>query len=230
MTLDWGVLAKEVSRKAIHAAGIVIPLAYYFFLSRELILLILGAAVLAGAVLEYIRLSGNPIFPRILLRGHEENGVVGGYFYALLSSFLAVLVFDKTIAIAAMLFLDLGDAITGLAGSIMTMLIGRKEADKRNYEANGRALPDELWYAVSHPKSPVLMAVMFLVCGLSGLALYPRLPLTATAAGALGAVVADAFPWRLFGLTVDDNLSIPILSGVLMWLAIIIFTPCWQPI
>ncbi len=230
MPLDWGVLAKEVSRKSVHVAGAVIPLAYYFFLSRELTLLLLGGAVLAAAVLEYIRLSGNPIFPRFLLRGHEEKGVAGGYFYALLSSFLAVLLFDKAVAVAAMLFLDVGDAVTGLAGAALTMLMGRKEADKRDYSLRERSLLDELLYAASHPKSPALMVVMLAACGLIGLFFYPSLSLAAIVAGALGAMVADAFPWRLFGYTVDDNLSIPLLSGVLMWLAIIIFTPCWQPI
>jgi len=219
MALDRGVLAKEVSRKAIHMAGVVIPLAYYFFFSRELILIIFGAGVLAAAVLEYIRLTGHPVFPRILLRGHEENGVVGGYFYALLSSFLAVLLFDKEIAIAAILFLDIGDGITGLAGAIMTMLSGPKEADKRSGGPAGHSLFGELKYAVTHSKSPVLMAVMFIVCGALGLLLYPSLSLKMIAAGALGAVVADAFPWRLLGFTVDDNLSIPLLSGALMWLA-----------
>jgi dolichol kinase len=223
MPPDPGILWREASRKSVHMAGAVIPLAYYFFLSRELTLIILGGAVLVAAVLEYIRLSGNPVFPRLLLRGHEEKGVAGGYFYALLSSFLAVLLFDKAIAVAAMLFLDVGDAVTGLAGAVMTMLVGRKEADKRDYHIQKRSLPDELWYAASHPKSPVLMAVMFIVCGLIGLALYPSIPLAAVAAGAVGAMVADAFPWRLFGLTVDDNLSIPLLSGAFMWLAMTIF-------
>jgi dolichol kinase len=213
-------LTREVSRKSVHMAGAAIPLAYYFFLSRDLVLLILGLCVLVSAILEYIRLSGNPIYPKVLLRGHEQNGVLGGYFYALLASFLAVLVFDKTIAIAAMLFLDLGDGITGLAGAIMTMLVGRKEADRRDYGMERRSPGAELWYAATHPKSPVLMAVMFLTCMLIGLALYPSLPLKAAVAGALGAVIADAFPWRLFGFTVDDNLSIPLLSGALMCLAV----------
>ncbi len=223
MSWDWGVLAREASRKSIHAAGVVVPLAYYFFLSRELVLSILGIALLAAGILEYIRLSGNPIFPRILLRGHEENGVLAGYFYALLSSFLAVLIFDKAIAVAAILFLDLGDAITGLAGAVMTMLVGRKEANKRDYDLKkSRSIPDEVLYALSHPKSPVLMAVMFLVCGLIGLAFYPSLQPAAIVAGALGAVIADAFPWRVSGFMIDDNLSIPLLSGALMWLALIV--------
>jgi len=219
MALDRGVLAKELSRKAIHMAGVVVPLAYYFFISRELILLILGAGVLAAAVLEYVRMTGHPIFPRILLRGHEENGVVGGYFYAVLSSFLAVLLFDKPIAIAAILFLDLGDGITGLAGAVMTMLVGPKDADKRSCATEKCTLLEELRFAATHPKSPLLMAIMLAVCGALGLVLYPSLSWKMIAAGAIGAMIADAFPWRLFGFTVDDNLSIPLLAGALMWLA-----------
>lgn len=216
MPPDWSILAKEASRKSIHLAGAVVPLAYYFFIPRELLLAILGLALLVAAALEYIRLSGKQIFPGILLRGHEEKGVIGGYFFALLSTFLAVLLFDKAIAVAAILFLDVGDAFTGLAGAVMSMLLGRSKADTRDYDTKARSLFDELCYAASHPKSPVLMAVMFMVCGLIGLAFYPSLSPLMIIMGALGAVIADAFPWRLFGFVIDDNLSIPLLSGALM--------------
>lgn len=222
--MDLEILAKELSRKSVHMAGFVIPLAYYFFIPRAPLLLILGASVAAAAVLELIRSSGNPIFPGILLRGHEKKGVLAGYFFAVLSSFLAVLLFDKTIAVAAMLFLTLGDGVTGLAGAAMATVAGKKEVDTRDYAHIVRSVPGELSYALRHHKSPALMAVMLAACVLIGMALYPSLSPAAIVAGALGAMIADAFPWRLFGVTVDDNLSIPLLSGGLMWLATIIFT------
>ncbi len=217
MSLEWGVLAREASRKSVHMAGFLIPVAYYFFLPRELLLIALGAGVLCAGLLEYVRLSGNPIYPKVLLRDHEAKGVLAGYFYALLSSFLAVLLFDKPVAVAAMLFLTLGDGITGLAGAALTMMSGPMDADKRSHGPG--AGENELMYAMTHPKSPVLMAVMLAACAALGLALYPALSLKMIAAGALGAVAADAFPWRLFGFVVDDNLSIPLVSGALMWLA-----------
>jgi dolichol kinase len=220
MPLDRELLIKEVSRKSVHMAGFVIPLAYYFFFPRLWVLTILGVAVAIAAFMELIRTSGNPIFPKILLRGHEEKGVLGGYFFAVLSAFLAVLIFDKTIAVAAMLFLDFGDAITGLAGAIMTMH-GNK-ADKRDYDHRPGTIWGELSYAVRHHKSAWLMAVMFIICGIIGLAFYPSLSPAAIIVGALGAVIADAFPWRFFGYIVDDNLSIPLLSGALMTLALLI--------
>ncbi len=223
MPPDWSILAKEASRKSIHLAGAIVPLAYYFFLSRGLLLAILGIALAVAAILEYVRLSGSHIFPRILLRGHEERGVIGGYFFALLSTFLAVLLFDKPIAVVSILFLDVGDAITGLAGAAMSMVTGRGKADTRDYGVNARPLLGELYHALAHPKSPILMAVMFIVCGLIGLAFYPSLSISMIILGAVGAVIADAFPWRLFGVVIDDNLSIPLISGALMLLASLAF-------
>jgi dolichol kinase len=99
------------------------------------------------------------------------------------------------------------------------MLVGPGEADRRGRSPPGSSIVGEFRYALAHPKSPVLMAVMFIACAAIGLCLYPALSSRMIMAGALGAVIADAFPWRVAGFTVDDNLSIPLLSGALMWLA-----------
>jgi dolichol kinase len=227
MPFDRSLFVKEAARKSIHMGGFILPVIYYFFFTRELMILLLGIGVLAAGVLELIRLSGNPIFPSILLRKHEEKGIVGGYFYAILSSFLAVLLFDKTIAVAAILFLNLGDAITGLAGAVVSMYRGQRKAYTRTYAAGREesvvnALSNDIRYALGNHKSPFLMGVMFFVCALIGLLFYPALSLPAIAAGALGAIVADAFPWRIYGVAIDDNLLIPLLSGALMTLLTIV--------
>jgi dolichol kinase len=221
MPFDTGLLIKELSRKSIHISGFLIPLFYYFFLSRDAVILLLGVMVAAAGILEAIRLSGNPIFPGFLLRGHEEKGVPGAYFFALLSSLIAVMIFDKTIAIAAMLFLDIGDAASGLAGVIWSMYHGRKEAGVRSYDSTKeknifKMAIDDIKYALTNHKSPVLMAVMFCVCFFISILLYPGISMPMAVAGSVGAVIADAFPWRIFGFTIDDNLSIPLLSGILM--------------
>ena len=226
MPFDRALFVKEAVRKSIHMGGFIVPVFYYFFFSRELMLLILGLGVLAGAVLETVRLSGKQVFPGILLRAHEEKGVIGGYFYAIAGTFLAVLLFDKSIAIAAILFLDFGDAITGLAGAVVSMYRGREKAYTRTYAAKRssplQAMFDDLSYALRNHKSPFLMGVMFLVCAIVGLLFYPSLSLSMIAAGALGSVIADAFPWNISGVAIDDNLLIPLLSGVLMTLASIV--------
>jgi dolichol kinase len=143
----------------------------------------------------------------------SEDRRLGSYFYAALSMFLAVLLFDKAIAAAAILFLIFGDSITGLAGAVWFMYVRRKPVDIRNGASGG------LLYAATHPKPFPLMLLMFAICGVIGLAFRPELSYPAIIAGAVGAVIADGFPWRIAGHMIDDNLSIPLLAGALMTLA-----------
>ena len=212
MPFDGRIFYRELGRKAFHMAGCVIPAAYYFFVSREIMAVVLAACVLGAGFLEYMRLAGRDLYPNTFMRP-SEDGRLGGYFYAALAMFLAVLLFSKAIAAAAILFLTFGDAITGLAGALLFMYSDRKPVDVRD-GAQG-----SLAYAVTHPKPLLLVLLMFALCAAVGLAFYPALSYLAIAAGALGAVVADAFPWRIGNYTIDDNLSIPVLAGVLMTLA-----------
>jgi dolichol kinase len=212
MPFDGPLFLKELGRKAFHMAGCVVPAAYYFFISRDLMLAALGACVLGAGFLEYMRLTGRDLYPTSYMRP-SEKGRLAGYFYAALALFLAVLLFGKTIAIAAMLFLVFGDALTGLAGVILAMYSGKKSVDVRDGKGGGLA------YAVRHHKPFSLMLLMFAICVVIGLAFRPELSYLALAAGAVGAVIADAFPWRVGGFVVDDNLSIPLLAGALMTLA-----------
>jgi dolichol kinase len=212
MPFDGQLFYKELGRKAFHMAGCVIPAAYFFFIPQTIMVTVLAVCVMGAGILEYMRLTGRDLYPSSFMRP-SEKGRLAGYFYAAASMFLAVLFFSKTIAVAAILFLVLGDAITGLAGAVLFMYTGKKFIDTRDNAKRGLA------YAVTHPKPLSLMLVMFAICGVIGLALRPELSYTAISAGAIGAVIADAFPWRIAGYTIDDNLSIPLLAGALMTLA-----------
>jgi dolichol kinase len=190
-------------------AGCVIPAAYYFIVPQPVMATVLALCVMGAGVLEYMRLTGRDLYPTSFMRP-SEKGRLGGYFYAAASMFLAVLLFSKPVAIAAILFLVIGDAITGLAGAVLFMYTAHRTID-------GRERPDRgLAYAITHPKPLSLMLVMFAVCSVIGLAFRPELSFLAIAAGGIGAVIADAFPWRVAGYTIDDNLSIPLLAGGLM--------------
>jgi dolichol kinase len=143
----------------------------------------------------------------------SENGRLAAYFYAALALFLSVLLFSKTIAIAAMLFLVFGDALTGLAGVVMSMYSSKKHVNVRDGKGSGFV------YAIRHHKPISLMLVMFTICAVIGLTFHPELSYLAIAAGTVGAIIADAFPWRFGNFSIDDNLSIPLLAGGLMTLA-----------
>ncbi len=199
------ILFIELRRKALHVTGSLIPVVY-FFLSKQTAIISLSVINAILLSVEWLRLSGKIRLPEILLRQHENNQVAG-YIYFQMGALLAILLFNKTIAIAAILMLALGDAASGLAGAIIL------SGNIRIYDAK----------KVLFKPLPV-MAVMFAVCVFVGLVLLSlplppdmiHLPLLVYIAGALGATLGDAIPVRVQGRTIDDNLIIPILSGLFM--------------
>jgi dolichol kinase len=215
MHFDRPLFFNELGRKAFHIAGCVIPAAYYLFIPRDVMLLVLAFCVLGAGFLEYMRLTGRDLYPTTFMRQSEEHRI-GSYFYAALAMLLAVLLFDKAVAAAAILFLIFGDSLTGLAGILLSMYGAKKPVDVRNGGGGNVA------YAIRHHKPFALMLLMFALCGAIGLMFRPELSYPAIAAGAAGAVIADAFPWRIGRYMLDDNLSIPLVAGALMTLAMLL--------
>lgn len=144
----------------------------------------------------------------MLLRPHEEKQVAA-YIYFQMAALLSIMLFDKTIAIAALLMLALGDTASGLAGTLLR---------------GGNIRYSHIKIII---KPLPIIAIMFMVCLLIGL-LLSDLPLTRDmtqisfvvyAAGAVGATIGDGIPLRIQGKPVDDNLMIPLLAGLFMSVA-----------
>ena len=198
----------ELRRKAFNLIGSLIPIVYYF-LDRETALIGLSIINAILLLIEWLRLNGKIELPKLLLRPHE-NKQVAAYIYFQTAALISILVFDKTIAIAALLMLAFGDTASGLAGSII------KGGDIRNHDTKRIVI-----------KPLPIMAAMFMVCLMTGLVLLSLplakdmayLTLLVYVAGAAGATIGDAIPLRIYGRPVDDNLVIPLLSGVFMSVA-----------
>ncbi len=200
MALEWqAMLVKEMRRKAIHLSGLSVPLGL-IFLGREITAGAIALVMAASLLLEAARLQGKIRLPEI--RDHEETKVAG-YIYYMAGSFLCVLLFSPGIAITAMLFLSLGDTVSGLAGSIL------KNCNVRGAAALARR---------RRIKPLPVLAAMFAAClligylasGLSGLSFPVYL------AGAAAATFADGLAIIIRGRSLDDNFSIPVFSGALM--------------
>lgn len=195
----------ELRRKAFHATGSLIPIVYYF-LSRETAVIGLSAINAVLLLIEWLRLNDKIKLPEILLRPHE-NKKVAAYIYFQIAALISILAFEKTIAIAAILMLALGDAASGLAGTVIT---GGNVRDQNARKLAFKPLP--------------IIAVMFGICVLIGLVLLSlppapdmiHVPFHAYAAGAIGAALGDAIPVRILGRSIDDNLIIPLVSGLFM--------------
>lgn len=198
---------RELQRKAFHVSGSLIPIIYYF-ITREAALIYLAIINAVLLFIEWMRLSGRIRLPKILLRPHEEKQVAA-YIYFQMAALLSILLFDKTIAIASLLMLAIGDTASGLAGAML------KGGNIRysNIRIMIKPLP--------------IITTMFAVCLIIGILLSrlppaaeaPQMSFAVFAAGAIGATIADAIPIRIQGNPVDDNLIIPLLAGLFMSVA-----------
>lgn len=213
MRLDRDLLSAEAERKLFHIAWAIDPLLYYFGYPRDGLLLLIGCQLLIWIGFEAARRMGYSAFSTSYMRPEEARGAPMGTLFQVASLFLAVLLFDKSIAIIAMLFNCVGDSAVGLAGAVLYPYIGREKAAIREQGVRG------LWNMLKSHKAPVLMAVMFLACVVPGFILFPRASPLLMGVGALGAVIADAFAWKLFGYTLNDDLTITLAAGSAMAIA-----------
>jgi dolichol kinase len=203
-------LSTEARRKAIHLTGLSVPAALLLF-GKAAAIGFVAAALAAAALLERARLSGKLRLPAVR---DQEAERVAGYFYYILGALMTVALFSSPIAVAAMLMLALGDAASGIIGSVVRGSAVRT----RMMEGGGR-----------RTKPMPVVAGTFAVCLLVGNAasllegIYfvgpGVLTLPVRTVGAAAATFADAIPLTFRGKIIDDNLSIPLFSGSAMSLA-----------
>lgn len=185
-------LRGELGRRVVHASGTGLPVLYLLGISwRDVAILYVICA--AGALaLDLVRLYTGLDWwiYEHLTREYEQNNIAGYVLY-MLSSAVAWFVFDPQIAIPAILMLTLGDPISGMVGS------------------------GELRFL----KRPKALAIMFSACTLIAAPFHYATP-TVVAAGALGGTLADGVKLSVKSYIIDDNLTIPVVAGVAMQLAI----------
>jgi dolichol kinase len=218
MPLDRKLLKQEFERKLFHIAWAILPLFYYFGYPHDAMILLAFAVLIIWSGFEVSQKMGHHWLSDEQMREHERDGKLTGTFYQVLSLFIAVLFFDRTTAVLAMMFCCVGDSITGFAGAILYTMLGKGRTIIRDYSQvllplRPASLGIDLRYALCHRKSYLLMAVMFVACVIPGYVMYPDVRLAVVAVGAAGAVVADAFAWRIFGRTLNDDLTITLAAG-----------------
>lgn len=222
MRLDRELLSVEAERKLFHVAWAIDPILYYFGYPRDGMVILISAQLLIWAGFEVARKMGYSAFSSTYMRPHEKSGSLMGSLFQITSLLLAVMLFDRTTAILAMLFNCIGDSAAGLAGAALYPYIGKGRTAIRDFTAGSISLssvPRDILYALGHRKSAALMAVMFLACAIPGFIFYPRASLLFISAGAIGAVIADGFAWKLFGYTLNDDLIITLAAGGAMAVA-----------
>ena len=177
----------EVYRKMIHFGSAVFPISYYYSLSREQMLWLLGGLSALFLIGELLRMNVGSFkrFFRLIfsaiLRDSEDHTITGATT-VFIAGFLTVLIFERPVAIFAMLILSLADATAAL--------IGRKWGNHSLFEKS------------------VEGTMTFLIVALALALLLPDLPRAGAVAAAGIATIAEVLP-----SPIDDNLIVPLSAA-----------------
>jgi dolichol kinase len=193
----------ELLRKSVHLASVAIPLAAVL-VEKSLLVMVLAGAALLLLLLDYLR-TRNHGFKAFfmaafgeLLRKHERQGGITGSTIVVASAALTILVYRQEVAVAALLFLSIGDSAAAL--------VGRQWGRVRL--VCGRTLEGSLAALVGCLATSI---VLMMLSPFFGWSLTPA----ALAAGSLTATLAE-----LIDMPLDDNFRIPVFSGLVMDLVI----------
>src|SRR3989338_5665589 len=128
MAMVWGFF-HEVGRKIIHITILIVLAAYFFIqdslvaagytavLAKQVALLSLVALMIIFLILEYFRLELErkmPLFSQFI-RPKEQHRMYG-VIYFLSATIISLAVFNKEIALAAVLMTTFGDRVAALVG------------------------------------------------------------------------------------------------------------------
>lgn len=184
---------QEALRKATHFVALLIPTIYIIF-PRNIAIILLGAAFLIVATFEVFRLRKLPpwnwVKPVVggMIRPKEEQGNFTGAFYILFTATLCIIFFDKYVASTAITFEIVGD--------VASAMIGRRYGS--HYIRGSKTIEG---------------ATAFLVVALLTIAIIPHVPYTVGIIGAIVATVVESV-----SIHRDDNLTVPLSSGLVMYL------------
>lgn len=189
----------ELARKGIHFTSLSIPVIYYY-IERDMALAILVPITFAFLTVDLLRYYHKPtadLFYKIfgfMLRKHEQDKNskrLNGATNVLIAASLCVIVFPKLIVLTAFPILIISDSVAALFGR----RFGKRKFMQKSVEGSTAFFLFALLVIVFTPKIG------------GGINEY----LIGAVAALVGTVV-EASSWKI-----DDNLSIPLSVGVVMW-------------
>jgi len=127
----------EYYRKATHIFSLAIPISYWYLIPvKNSASIVLALLTLVFIFFDSLRLKSNfiksffAIFFNKMLKDHELKGGFTGATWVMISSTIVISVFSNNIAIIALLFLSIGDTVSGIFGK----RFGRLKIGKKTFE------------------------------------------------------------------------------------------------
>lgn len=198
----------ELIRKLIHLFSLSIPVIYYFIPTDTSIKILTALTIFAFMVDggRFISKSFAKLFYKFfgfLLRKHElddKKKNLTGATYVLLSALICALIFPKVIFVSAFTILIISDTVAALIGR----KLGKRKFLRKSFEGT-------LSFFIS-----ASIVVLFT----PKIGNFPMEYVIGFIAAFVGAIVENIS----YGLA-DDNLSIPVSTGITMWVLYLIIYP-----
>ena len=187
-------IKSEFARKAIHLSNAIIPLGYYYFFSNKIDMIIVLVSILIFCFFIEIYRINNPILStffsnwfEFMMRDSEKKGEITGATWVFVGALFTILLVPDPYNIISLLFLSFGDTFAAIIGM------------KFPYVKLGR-------------KTLSGSIAGFFACLAIGLVIDLPIAYEIIIFGAFTAMLIEILP-----LAVNDNVSIPIFSGLSMY-------------
>ena len=188
------IIKSEFARKAIHLSNVIIPLSYYYFFPDKIDMIIILAFFLIFCFFIEIYRKKNLKLSRFfsnwfefMMRDKEKKGDLTGATWVFVGALFTILLVPDPFNILSLLFLSFGDTFAAIIGT------------KLPYIKIGR-------------KTLSGSIAGFFSCIIIGLVIDIPINIEIIILGAFMAMFIEVLP-----LPVNDNVSIPIFSGLSMY-------------
>ncbi len=205
---------QELLRKGIHLLSLSIPITY-IYVDKGFAMTVLTIMAIVAVLLDILS-KKNPYIRNLIygnfgdmLRKHERKKkkfVLNGASWVLISAVITVFIFPKIIAVTAFIILIICD--------IAAALIGRKWGTHKLFNKS--------WEGTS-----AFIISGFIVVAIVGIIF--NAPFSFFVAGVLASIISGFVEAMSKKLKIDDNLSIPISFGIIMWVVEYNFSLFNQP-
>ena len=188
------IIKSEVARKAIHLSNAIIPLSYHYIFSNKIDMLIVLASFLIFCFFIEIYRKNSLILSKIfsnwfefMMRDKEKKGEITGATWVFVGSLFTILLVPDPFNIISLLFLSFGDTFAAIIGIKFPYL----KLGKKTLSGS---------------------IAGFFACLSIGLVIDIPIAFEIILLGAFMAMFIEILP-----LPVNDNVSIPIFSGLSMY-------------
>ena len=182
-----------IARKMIHYSAVFIPLSYYYFFDKSMMIYILLATSFVVVFSDILRMSdprNKKLYWKLfgwMTKKEELQEEFTGASYLLIASLLVVMLFPKNIAVVSLIYLTIGDPTACLIG----VFFGKK---------------------IIFCSKTLEGTLAFIFSGFTVSLLITEIPLLYKVITAIIAGIVEVFSFKI-----DDNFTIPIISGITLY-------------